>query len=95
MIRIGNKYRNREGKLSLSEMMTIMVSFHFSHFRTFKHYYKYCIGMQYKHLFSNLMSYSRFVGLQPRLMIPITLLLHILKGEETGLYFIDSTKLES
>lgn len=94
VMRIGNKHRNREGKLSLSEMMTIMICFHFSNFKTFKHYYKYCIGVQYKHLFSDLMSYSRFVKLQPRLMIPITLLLHILRGEETGLYFIDSTKLE-
>jgi len=50
LIKMKNK-RNREGNMSLSEMMTIMICFHFSGYRTFKHYYLYCIGIQYQYLF--------------------------------------------
>ena len=49
--------RNREGRMTLAEMMTIMICFHFSDFKTFKHYYIYYIGQQYKRLFPNLISY--------------------------------------
>ena len=90
----GKNGRVREGKMTLSEMMTIMVCFHFSDYRTFKHYYLYCIGHQYKFLFPNLISYDRFVRIMPKLLIPTTIMIHILKGDKTGVYFIDSTKLE-
>ena len=86
--------RNREGKMTLAEMMTIMICFHFSDFRTFKHYYIYYIGQQYRRLFPNLISYNRFVEVMPKLLIPTVVMTHILKGEKTGIYFIDSTKLE-
>ncbi|SFI46067.1 hypothetical protein [Nitrosomonas sp. Nm34] len=33
------KRRRRRGELCLSEVMTIMVGFHLSGYRTFKHYY--------------------------------------------------------
>ena len=46
--------RNRKGNMSLSELITIIICFHLSDFRTFKHYYIYYIGKQYKHLFPKL-----------------------------------------
>jgi hypothetical protein len=89
-----NNQRNRKGNLTISEIMTIIICYHFSHFRTFKHYYLYCIGTQYKNLFPSLVSYNRIVRLMPKILLPLSLILHFLKGEETGIYFIDATKLQ-
>lgn len=93
-IKVANNQRNREGDLTISEIMTIVICYHFSHFRTFKHYYLYCIGTQYKNLFPDLVSYNRIVRLMPKILLPLSLILHFLRGEETGIYFIDSTKLQ-
>lgn len=38
-------------------------------------------------------SYSRIIQLWPRLILPLALILQLLKGESSGIYFIDSTKL--
>ena len=35
--------RNRPCGLCVSEVITILVLFHFSHFRTFKHFYQFCL----------------------------------------------------
>ncbi len=89
-----NQKRARDCKITLAEMMTIMICFHFSDFKTFKHYYIYYIGMQYRHLFPNLISYDRFITVMPKLLVPTIILSYIIKGQKTGIYFIDSTKLE-
>jgi hypothetical protein len=87
------KKRCREGKLSLSEMLFIMVLFHLSPFRHFKAFYRYGVGQQYRGCFDEIPHYDRFVSLMPRLFAPLMVLLHCLSGEETGIYFADSTKL--
>ena len=38
-----NKVRNRKGKLSLSEALSIMIFYHFSGFKHFKIYYQYFV----------------------------------------------------
>ncbi len=35
----GKRYRNRKGRLSESEIMTILVCYHFGAYRNFKEYY--------------------------------------------------------
>jgi IS5 family transposase len=87
------KKRCREGKLSLSEMLFIMVLFHLSPFRHFKAFYCYGVGQQYRGCFDEIPHDDRFVSLMPRLFAPLMVLLHCLSGEETGIYFADSTKL--
>ena len=87
------RQRNRKGKLSLSEMLFIMVFFHLSGFRCFKLYYLYGVCRHYRNLFGDLPSYGRFVTLQPRLFMPLCLLLHHLSGETSGIYIADSTTL--
>jgi len=85
--------RRRPGKICLGEMLFIMVLFHLSPFKNFKNFYLYGICYQYRSYFQDVPSYGRFVSLMPRLFLPFCVLLHSLKGEHTGLYFIDSTKL--
>src|SRR6201985_2704967 len=85
--------RKRSGKLSRSEMLFIMVLFHLSPYKNFKVFYLYGIGSQYRTCFGELPHYDRFVSLMPRLFVPLPVLLHGLSGEQTGIYFVDSTKL--
>ena len=87
------RQRRRAGKLGLSEMLFIMVFFHVSGFRCFKLYYLYGVCGHYRHLFRDLPSYGRFVSLQPRLFMPLCMLLHHLSGEKTGIYIADSSHL--
>ena len=85
--------RKRSGKLSRSEMLFIVVLFHLSPYKNFKTFYLYGIGVQHRACFRDLPHYDRFVSLMPRLFTPLMVLLHSLSGEETGIYFGDSSKL--
>jgi len=67
--------------------------FHLSAYKDFKHFWLYGIEHEYRSYFRDIPSYGRFVSLMPRLLMPLCLLLHSLRGEQTGIYFIDSTKL--
>ncbi len=88
-----SRKRCRAGKLSLSEMLFIMVLFHLSPFKDFKHFWIYGVEQKYRDCFADLPSYARFVALMPRLFIPFCILIHSLSGEQTGIYIADSTKL--
>ncbi|KJV74113.1 transposase DDE domain protein [Orientia tsutsugamushi str. UT76] len=84
--------RNRDGKLSLAELLTITIYFYLSPCKDFKNYYLYYLRYKYKEYFC-LPSYSRIIQLLPRMLLPLAVLMHYLKGDETGIYYIDSTKL--
>jgi hypothetical protein len=84
------KQRERRGQLCLSEVMTILIHFHQSHYRTFKAYY---IEQVQKHLsseFPHLVSYHRFVALIPSALLPLLAYLQSCYGACTGISFIDS-----
>ena len=85
--------RQRAGKLSRAEMLFIVVLFHLSPYKNFKTFYLYGIGVQHRTCFRDLPHYDRFISLMPRLFVPLMVLLHSLSGEETGVYFADSSKL--
>lgn len=87
------KKRDRSCQMSLSEMLTIMVLFHFSPCKNFKYFYTFHIAYFHKQDFPTLLSYTRFVQLMPRLFIPLCLLLQNLFGEKTGTYIADATSL--
>lgn len=87
-------FRSRECDMSLSELLTVVLSFYLSPCKDFKNYYLYYLPIKHKRCFSKLLSYSRIVQLLPRLMLPLTIMLHCIRGEETGVYYVDSTKLQ-
>ena len=86
--------RGPKQKLCLSEIMTIVIYFHHSKFRTFKNYYlslKMCNSADFAHL----VSYNRFVELQKKALVPLMLFLSISCSKNaTNVSFIDSTKLQ-
>lgn len=79
--------------MHLSEIMTILVMFQLSHYKCFKDFYINSIQEIYQKEFPKLLSYNRFVELMPSAFMPLLVLIHSLKGKETGKYFTDSTKL--
>ncbi|WGH74055.1 hypothetical protein P8625_07945 [Tenacibaculum tangerinum] len=56
--------RRRKPKLTQSEIITIMVLFHFSGFRCFKHFYIEYVSKHLSKEFPDLVSYNRFVELK-------------------------------
>jgi hypothetical protein len=89
----GIKKRKRNTQLSTSEIMAILIFFHLSHYRTFKDFYLSCILMDLSSYFPKDVSYGRFVSLIPRVLEPLTSYVLSKTGAQTGLYYLDSTKL--
>jgi hypothetical protein len=89
----GPRQRNRTYRLSLSEILTIMVHFHQSHHRNFKHYYLDYVRTQLAGDFPCLLSYSRFVEVMSEMTVPMVTLLVSLLAAPTTANYIDSTKL--
>lgn len=84
--------RGPEPELSTSEIMSIVILFHQSNYRTFKHFYFYVRNYMQKE-FPKLISYSRFVNLMKNIFVPLFAYLLYLRGEVTGIAFIDSTSI--
>src|SRR5262245_40694568 len=90
---LGQGKRGPQPSLSLSEVMTIIIHFHQSHYRTFKAYY---LNHVLKHLqaeFPGLVSYSRFVELMALAVLPLCVYLHHRLAGCTGISFIDATAI--
>jgi len=92
----GKKTRNKPGKLSHSEVMTILISFHLGGYRNLKHYYLFYVRQHLNKEFPKLVSYNRFVELQQQVAFPLVLFLKLCRmGECTGISFVDSTTLKA
>ncbi len=90
---LGRGKRGPKSSLSLSEVMTILIHFHQSHYRTFKAYYTQYVLKHLRSEFPGLVSYSRFVDLIPTAALPMCLYLHRHLAVCTGISFIDATPL--
>jgi Transposase DDE domain len=93
--RCGVYRKNHKCSLSLSEVMTILIFYHFSDYRHFKAYYTKGILGVYKKDFPTAPSYNRFVEFIPRAFLPLCAFVayRCTLAKRTGTYFIDSTKL--
>ena len=93
LLHTGHRHRQRQTTLALSEILTLLVYFHWSHYRTFKHYYTEYVLAHLHPYFPQLVGYPRFVELMPRALVPLCCYLSTRKGRRTGIAFIDSTCL--
>jgi hypothetical protein len=85
--------RVRAGQLSESEIMTILIHFHQSHYRTFKAYYIEYVAVHLRGEFPRLVSYPRFVSVMPSVLVPLCAYLDTCRGRCRGLSVVDSTPL--
>ena len=90
----GVQHRQRQRSLSLSEIMTILVSFHQQHYRNFKAFYNKHVCVHWREAFPGLVSYNRFVEWMPSALLPLCVYLKHCFGTCTGISFIDSSSLK-
>lgn len=88
---IGNKSK-RPPMMSSSEIISIMILFHLSGFRCFKHFYIFYIQKHMQAEFPKTVSYNRFTELMQSNILPLTMFLKTCcMGNCTGISFVDST----
>ena len=86
--------RRRAASMSDSEIMTILLLFHFGSYRNFKHYYLSFIKIIQKKEFPTAVSYNRFVELEGRVFFQMMFFLNLQTfGRCTGITFVDSTMI--
>ena len=86
--------RRRSATMSDSEIMTILLLFHFGSYRNFKHYYLSFIKIVLKKEFPTAVSYNRFVELEGRVFFQMMFFLNLQAfGRCTGITFVDSTMI--
>jgi len=89
-----NAKRRRALTMSASEIMTIVVLFHLSHYRDFKNFYLDCVTRQMADCFPKLLSYNRFVEVQGRVFPALCAFMKAKTGHAGGLYYVDSTTIK-
>ncbi|AUB43448.1 Transposase (plasmid) [Nostoc flagelliforme CCNUN1] len=94
LLATSDRKRHKKFNLCLSEVMTIIIYFHQSSYRNFKDYYTKHVCTFFDKYFPNLVSYNRFVELKKSALIPLCWYLHLRRGQNTGINFVDSTSLE-
>ena len=89
----GLQKRHRQRRLSLSEVMTILILFHQSGYRNLKEFYLEFVCLHLRAEFPALVSYNRFVEFERDALLPLAAYLKTKRGNCTGISFVDSTKL--
>ena len=85
--------RRRATRLHPSEIMTMLILFQSSGYRTFKAFYTEYVCVHLRAEFPHTVSYNRVDELLPRVLVPLAVYLHTQYGTCTGISFIDSTAL--
>jgi len=86
------KHRNKPSKLNDAEVITILIAFHLGGYRNLKHFYINYVQKHLQEYFPETVSYNRFVELQQKALLPMTLFLKTMRlGQSTGISFVDST----
>lgn len=90
----GRRRRYRPRRLSLSEVLTILVHFHQAGYRTFKQFYLEHVVKYHQAEFPELVSYQRFVEWMPDTLVPLCAYLKHCFGQCSGISFVDSTSIK-
>ena len=86
--------RGRPRRLHPSEVMTILIAFQQSNYRTFKHFYLKHVCVYWRAEFPHLVSYTRFVQLKKEVLTLLRLyLVSTTLGDCSGVSFVDSTRV--
>ncbi len=94
LIADGTRQRHRQGRMTMSEIMTIIIAFHASNQRDFKNYYTGFVARFYKDYFPDMLSYTRFLAVMPKALTPLCAYFTHIKGKPTGISFVDSTSIK-
>ncbi|MDM8162262.1 IS982 family transposase [Labilibaculum sp. K2S] len=90
---LGHKAK-RKPKMTNSEVITILILYHGGCYKNLKHFYNFFVKLHMKSEFPKTVSYNRFVELQARVILPLTLFLKTCSlGDCSGISFIDSTPI--
>lgn len=93
LIETGRKKRVRKRGVSESEIITIVVAYHHSGYRTFKWFYQKQVQNQWTTSFPTLPSYNRFIELMSEILVPMTAFMQQRCTSGKGIAFVDSTPL--
>jgi Transposase DDE domain len=66
------QHRQRAQRLSISEVMTLVVAFQDSDYCTFKHFYQKQVCRHWQSEFPGLVSYSRLIECLPAVLVPLS-----------------------
>ena len=88
------KKSKRPPRMSDSEVICILILFHLGGFRCLKHFYLFYVQQHMQSEFSATVSYSRFVELSQKVILPMTIFLKTCcLGKCSGISFVDSTPI--
>ena len=88
---LGNPSK-RPPTMSSSEVISIIILFHLSGFRCFKHFYIFYVQKHMTNEYPNTVSYNRFTELMQSNILPLAMFMKTCcMGNCTGISFVDST----
>lgn len=79
--------------LSMSEVLTILIVFQFSGFKTFKYFYGF-LQLNHKNDFPKLLSYGRFIEIERYFLVPLISFLDFHFADCSKISYADSTPLK-
>ena len=80
-------------RLSMSEVVTILILFQFSGIKCFKYFYLSLVR-DYKKDFPKLLSYSRFIEIERHFLMPLLLFMKFHFADYSDTSYVDSTPLK-
>jgi hypothetical protein len=90
---LGSEKSKNHSKITVSEIVTIALFYHYSGYKNFKNYYEKHVKMHLCKEFPNAPSYSRIVELKQKIFWILALFAKTLAASCTGISIIDSTSL--
>ncbi|HHT0595030.1 TPA: IS982 family transposase [Legionella anisa] len=88
------KTRRKPCRMSISEIMTIVINYDQSNYRNYKSYYLFVLQKDLHPYFPRLVIYSRMTELMSSCLVPLMVFCQHQTKTPTGIYFVDSIPIE-